>query len=150
MNLWRVSNHQDLTGRGGIRSSGRWHTKGVPIVYLAEHPALALLETLVHLDLDINEIPKTFVLLEVEYDQEDVISVLEESALQDGWSESEEQTREIGDEWLTSGEYPLLKVPSILAPRSFNYLLNPRHQGAGAATIVDTIHHPYDPRLFKR
>ncbi|MGH7819352.1 MAG: RES family NAD+ phosphorylase, partial [Candidatus Binatia bacterium] len=46
MTLWRISNHSELKGIGGLRASGRWHTAGRPIVYLAEHPALCLLEVL--------------------------------------------------------------------------------------------------------
>jgi hypothetical protein len=48
MVLWRISNFAGLKGIGGLRALGRWHFAGRPVVYLAEHPAGALLETLVH------------------------------------------------------------------------------------------------------
>jgi len=37
--LWRVSRHRDLAGAGGLRAPGRWHERGLPVVYLAETPA---------------------------------------------------------------------------------------------------------------
>jgi len=47
MELWRISNYADLSGAGGLQAAGRWHTRGKRIVYLADHPASALLEMLV-------------------------------------------------------------------------------------------------------
>ena len=63
MELWRISNYVDLSGIGGLRAAGRWHSQGRRIVYLADHPSSALLEMLVHMDRDL--IPPTYQLLRV-------------------------------------------------------------------------------------
>ena len=63
MELWRISNYADLSGGGGLRAGGRWHSLGRKIVYLADHPSSALLEMLVHMDRDL--IPATYQLLRV-------------------------------------------------------------------------------------
>ena len=47
---WRISDYPDLNGEGGRKAGARWHTAGSRIVYLAESPMAALVETLVHLD----------------------------------------------------------------------------------------------------
>ena len=47
--LWRISNYLDLSGEGALGTSGRWHTEGRLVVYLADCPAGALLERIVHL-----------------------------------------------------------------------------------------------------
>jgi RES domain-containing protein len=47
MVLWRISRHRDLDGLGRLRASGRWHERGLPVVYFAESPAGALLEVFV-------------------------------------------------------------------------------------------------------
>jgi RES domain-containing protein len=146
--FWRISNYADLKGIGGLRTAGRWHNKGIPIVYLAEHPALALLEVLVNFDLELREVPEHFRLLEVEYDQRKSISRLNNKSLPDGWQQNIPLTRAIGDEWLMSATSLLLRVPSAVVPKSFNYLLNPRHPEAKVATILSVIEHPYDARLF--
>jgi hypothetical protein len=65
MQLWRISNYEDLSGEGGRKVGGRWHERGTPAVYLAEHPALALLEVLVHLEIDRDDVPSTYNLLRV-------------------------------------------------------------------------------------
>ena len=65
MNLWRISNHVTLSGEGGMRASARWHSRGRPIVYLAESPAGAMLETLVHLQGRRDRLPRTYTLLAI-------------------------------------------------------------------------------------
>ncbi len=52
MTLWRVSNYQTLDVVGGLYVSGRWHTKGHTVVYCTLNPSTALLETLVHIEID--------------------------------------------------------------------------------------------------
>ena len=66
MRLWRISNHADLSGEGGRVVGGRWHSRGRPVVYLAEHPALALVENIVHLEIDPDDLPDTYQLIEVD------------------------------------------------------------------------------------
>ena len=149
MILWRISNYSDLLGIGGLRVPGRWHNKGVPIVYLAENPALALIEVLVHFELDISEVPEKFQLLEIEYNQRKSVSRLNPVALPKDWQHDIELTRAFGDEWLATGATALLRVPSALVPSSYNYLLNPRHPEAKVAKIKSVINHPYDSRLMK-
>lgn len=57
MFLWRISNHLSLAGKGGSRASGRWHTRGRRVVYCAENAAAALLEILVHFEIEIRDLP---------------------------------------------------------------------------------------------
>src|SRR5579863_2567401 len=66
MLLWRISNHATLDGEGGLIASARWHTQGHPVLYLAETPAGALVEVLVHLELDPAHMPRSYKLLKAE------------------------------------------------------------------------------------
>ena len=83
MTLWRISNHADLNGLGGLHASGRWHSQGREVVYLAESPAGALLEALVHFDLAPEDAPQAFTLLEVAVSvgEEVTAETLDEAAL---------------------------------------------------------------------
>jgi RES domain-containing protein len=49
-----------------MRTDGRWHVRGQRVVYLSEHPALALLEVLVHLEVDPADVPTSYQLLTIE------------------------------------------------------------------------------------
>lgn len=148
MKLWRISNYADLLGIGGLKTPGRWHNKGIPVVYLAESPALALLETLVHFELDLQEVPENYQLLEVEFTSEEGISHLAQAHLPSAWQQNLEFTRALGDQWLGSQQSALLRVPSAIVPHSYNYLFNPRHPLAAHMHVLSSARHPYDQRLL--
>lgn len=144
MTLWRISNYEDLQGIGGLKVAGRWHHAGRPVVYLAEHPALALLETLVHLEIrTLDDLPETYKLLRV--DVPESIAIVR-SAPETGWQSKPAITRNIGDTWLAAAQTALLRVPSVLVP-GHNYLLNPLHPDARNIAIVEVLHWPFDARL---
>ena len=148
MFLWRISNHHDLSGKGALVASGRWHSKGLALVYLAETPPGALLEDLVHLVSRAGKLPKTYGLLKINV-PEDLI-VRELSPLEtEGWKGSLELTQGMGDGWLSSLETPLARVPSVIIRDTWNILLNPLHPNAADIKIVSATQEPFDLRLFR-
>jgi RES domain-containing protein len=146
--LWRISNYADLTGTGGLKAAGRWHNRGIPIVYLGESVALAMLETLVHFELAPDEVPDSFQLLTVVTEEGIAIAQLSQDVLMADWQNDQDYTRAIGDEWLMSASSALLKIPSAIIPESYNYLLNPRHVDADKIQIESVRHCPFDQRLI--
>jgi RES domain-containing protein len=66
------------------------------------------------------------------------------------WMTDLESTRTIGNRWLAEARTPLLRIPSVVAPESFNYLLNPAHSRARSARVAKTFAYPLDPRLAPR
>jgi RES domain-containing protein len=150
--LWRISKYADLGGAGGRKGAGRWHTRGKPIVYLAETPAGAMLETIVHLmDLDREErgnLPSTYDLIKVQVP--DGISTKPLNTLATiGWQNRMEFSQKTGDTWLTSMETALARVPSAIMPYTWNYLLNAEHPDARQVTIAEVIKERFDNRLFR-
>jgi RES domain-containing protein len=144
--LWRISNFKDLSGIGGTKVSGRWHTKGRPIVYLADWPATSLLEVLVHLELSIEELPESFTLLRVELPEN--ASVIDgRELLKDDWSQDVLATRKVGDDWLQDESSLLYRVPTAIVPANCNYLFNPAHPEAARAKL-EVFDFPADRRLF--
>ena len=149
MRLWRISNYADLTGVGGLKSSGRWHSRGKEIVYLAESPASALLERMVHLEIDSDDIPDSYQLLAIDIPDNLAFETIDVNSLPADWRDNDAATQKFGDDWLQAGRTPLLRVPSAITPHTFNWLLNPRQADAAAAKIVDVISAPFDQRLFR-
>ena len=151
MRLWRISNYADLSGEGGRRRSGRWHSGGLPVVYLAEHPTLVLLEDLVHLEGDVDDLPDTYQLLEIDVSGDVAMGSVDTAGLgasDADWRTSLAATRSLGDKWLLSGQAALLRVPSVILPKSTNALLNPAHADAQGVKIVEVTRPAYDRRLF--
>lgn len=147
MLLWRISNYADLSGMGGVRFPGRWHGKGRPIFYTAEHPAGALTEFLVHIDLE--DIPRHFQLLTIEAPDTPPLPAVNPDDLPSGWTSNLAATRVIGDRWLRAGESLLLRVPSVLVPGAFNVLINPEHQDASDLKLLKAEKVPLDSRLAR-
>ncbi|WP_156438205.1 RES family NAD+ phosphorylase [Burkholderia sp. BDU5] len=150
MLLWRISNYADLKGIGGLRAAGRWHYAGQPVVYLAEHPALALLETLVHLEIrSVDQLPDGYQLLRVEIPDAVTVAEIAEADTPVDWRQNPGWTRGAGTEWLGAQPSALLRVPSAVVPFAHNCLLNPAHPDAGVVRIVEIVQAPHDSRILK-
>jgi RES domain-containing protein len=146
--FWRVSNYADLSGEGGRKAGARWHTAGSRIVYLAESPMSALVETLVHLNVDPEDTPDLYTLLKISVPDDIVVESLGLPAGSD-WKQSVDLTRSVGNAWLTSLRTAIARVPSAIAPHTWNYLLNPEHPDAKKIEIAEAIRERFDDRLFR-
>jgi RES domain-containing protein len=147
MRLWRISNFANLSGEGGLLASGRWHSRGRRIVYMSDHPASALLEVLVHLEVDVDDLPVSYQLLTVDFPDDLRLETIAMDALPPDWRTKIVATRQLGNRWLNAGATALLRVPSTIVPHASNWLLNPGHGDAGKAAIAQTIRTPFDARL---
>lgn len=147
MILWRVSNHTTLDGAGGLYVAGRWHTKGHPVVYCTMNPATALLETLVHLEIDAEDRPERFQVLKIEGPDTLSMESIDADVLPAGWAREAHATQAIGDRWLREKRSLLLRVPSVLVPETWNVLVNPLHAEAGKLKITAKYDHALDARL---
>jgi RES domain-containing protein len=136
--IWRCSIHASLDGEGGMRASARWHTIGHRITYCSPNPAGALLEALAHLkgmaSLIPTELQYHIVNLPDDVSRERIL----EGSLVRNWRRSESATRSIGDKWLDSMRSAVLEVPSVLAPETYNVLLNPLHADSALIRVVGT------------
>jgi RES domain-containing protein len=149
MILWRISNYADLLGIGAMEASARWHSAGRPLVYLAESPSSALLEILVHLEAEEDDRPDSYQLLKIEVADDVATESVSLRSLPPDWRGDEAVTRAIGNDWLERGDTALLRVPSVITPETYNWLLNPRHADARRAAVVRIDRPLYDSRLFR-
>lgn len=128
-------------------AAGRWHTRG-RIVYLTDHPASALVEVLVHLEVDPEDFPDSYQLLAVDFPDNVSFQSIEDKEIAVGWRDRPGLTRGLGDRWLRENRTALLKVPSAIVPFASNWLLNPVHPDAETGRIAVIIRPKFDPRLF--
>jgi RES domain-containing protein len=146
---WRLTKARYLSaawdGEGARRSGGRWNSAGTAVVYTSATLSLALVETLVHLP---SGVLPAFAAVRVEFDDA-LIAVLEDEALPRDWRHdpAPASTRSIGDAWVLSGTSAALRVPSVVVPMEFNYVLNPRHPDFARVVVGAPLPFPFDPRL---
>ncbi len=146
-NLWRISGFNSLSGEGGLRFSAGWHTAGIRVVYLAESPAGALIEHLVHLELNEKSWPGSCDLMQIEVPEGIEVETLSLPP-GDEWKRLPDISRSLGDEWLRSRRAALARVPSAIMPNTWNFLLNPDHTEAAKIRIAEIARAEYDPRLL--
>lgn len=144
MRVWRISNHADLTGVGGLRAAGRWNHRGDRIVYCSDHPSTAMLEVLVHFDAE--DLPRTYQLVEI--DIPDDIAPLA-PPLADDWRDRFEFTRDTGREIVRRNQAAVVIVPSVIMPFTRNVLLNPSHADHGRVTVKGHSRHLLDQRFLR-
>lgn len=143
MRIWRISNYAELSGAGGRYASGRWNHKGTPIVYCSDHPSTAMLEILVNVDAE--DLPDSYQLLEIELPDE--INLVTPKLPED-WRDKRLISRDTFETFCTDATSPVMTVPSVVMPRAFNHLINPRHPNAASIAIKSVTKHPLDPRFL--
>jgi RES domain-containing protein len=134
-------------GMGAAREPGRWNSAGHRVVYTSDCPALAFLEMLIHAD---GELMSSYVLFTLTFENA-LVEAVDEAALPPGWRSLLEPAwaplQQIGTDWLISKRTPILRVPTVIVPYQYNYLLNPDHQDFGNISIGKEEVFAPDPRL---
>ena len=127
---------------------GHWNSPGFGVIYACRSFAGAMLECLAHTG--IGRIPKTYVSVELRIPNSVATEMLTEETLPIGWDAVDVTTaRTIGDAWIESRRSAIMVVPSVVACKERNALLNPLHRDFTrivAGKIEPVI---WDARLFK-
>lgn len=156
MILWRIAAEtrkyaaDDLSGKGAAAHPGRWNDERQLAVYAAPTIAMAVLETVAHIDdggLPLNR----FV---VRIDVPDAVwagrEELPVAALPAGWAAipAGRASVKIGSDWLRSLRGAILLVPSVIVPEEWVALINPAHADA-KKTVGKVIRSFEYSRLFR-
>ncbi|WP_338868636.1 RES family NAD+ phosphorylase [Spirosoma sp. SC4-14] len=139
---------QPLDVTGTWLNGGRWNPPGVGILYTAEHPALALVEILVHMpQVPYDELPAYRLFsLELPPDSQRVLNARQ---LPPYWQENTyNRSQHLVADWLVKPDVLALGVPSSVVPDGINYLLHPAHSSYGSIWVIEEKPLVIDPRLW--
>lgn len=139
---------RDLTGLGAQKSGGRWNSKGVAILYTSQSRALCTTEIAVHTPLGI--LPTDYQIVSIQIPDEAKIDELMPAKLPYNLRTFPHsyETQEIGNSFVKAAKYLVLKVPSVVVPGEFNYLINPKHNDFKKVKILSVESFNFDERLF--
>lgn len=149
---WRITKAKHaavaFTGVGAKDAGGRWNSPGTAVVYTAGSASLAMLEILVHLQVD--DLLRRYVLFEVSFD-ETLVRTIAPAALPKRWRQSPPSAvvQQVGDDRVAGAGAAVLKLPSVIVPDEWNYLLNPLHPDFARITVGPRQRIKFDPRLVK-
>ena len=151
MIVYRIGNAvyaEDLTGNGAKLNGGRWNHIGVPCVYTAESRSLAVLEYSVNVQLA--AIRRRLTITTIDTGRASILE-LSTADLPGNWRDSPapSSTKDLGSELLKIAGRAIIKIPSIIVPDEFNYILNPVHPTAKAFKILEVKDFVYDVRIKK-
>lgn len=110
------------------------------MVYCAPNPATALLEILVHAEIELGDIPVTYKYLEIHAPERTSRESIATAA----------GAQKQGDTWLQQNRSALLLVPCVIVPETTNILINPRHRDSARIKIKRIHEQTPDTRLTSR
>ena len=132
-----------LDGEGARRVGGRWNSPGRAVVYMADSISLAVLENLVHLNRE--DFPVGYVVIgAVIPNHVAVLSVNNFSP-----AHNPVKSQNLGDRWLVAQASAVLRVPSVIVPKEYNYLLNPKHPEFAQIVVELPAPFTFDKRLLR-
>ena len=137
---------QALAGLGAQKYGGRWNSRGIAVVYTSESLELAVLEALVHLDIDL--LPKDVYQIGFELDDKYIAPAA--ASLPRNWDGKppyDAKVQAIGDDWVRSGSSLALRVPASVLPSRCNVLINPAHADMHRLREVERRPLPWPSRV---
>jgi RES domain-containing protein len=137
-----------LDAMGSWLNGGRWNPPGVSLLYTAEHPALALLEILVHMpQVPYANLP-AYQLVRLEL-PDNSCRILTPEQLPPYWHEnSYARSQTILTDWLIQPDVLAIGVPSSVMPDGTNYLLHPAHIDYPNIRVLEQKALVVNPRLW--
>ena len=153
--VWRIATDtpdygaDDLSGKGGEKTGGRWNRKGTALIYGSASIALACLETFVHLaggvPLPLNRYLVRISISPTAWRKR----VVFDPAAHVGWDAEPSGfvSMDWGTQWARSSTSLLAEVPSVVVPEESNILINPAHASAARLSARKLRQWRYDLRL---
>lgn len=149
MIIYRLANGDhinDLSGTGAKMYGGRWNSIGQVALYATQNISLAILEILVHIK-KYNR-PLNYHLISISIPDNIKPAIIHAGKLKKNWKEDPAYSQFMGDAFLKTKEYLVLKVPSVIVEQEYNFILNPAHTDATKIKIVSTSLFEFDKRLY--
>jgi RES domain-containing protein len=148
---WRIVKKRHagtaFDGEGARLYGGRWNSPGTAVVYTSETRALALLEILV--GIRSTKVLSAYVLIPIRF-EDNLVTNVDAEQLAEDWrlSPPRPSSQHIGDLWIAEGRSAILRVPSVIVPDEFNFVLNPAHTDFSRVNLGEPRELNIDPRLF--
>jgi len=119
----------------------------VAAVYTAQSLSLASLEVLVNAEDTRVLAAMRWAAIPVQFDES---LVLVPQGIPRNWRQMPppDSTRKFGTNWVASARSVVLRVPSAVTPKEFNYVINPRHADFAKLQIGKVERFSFDMRLL--
>lgn len=139
-------NPDDLSGAGAAASPGRWNRQGEAVVYAAPALAMAVLESVAHIDDGGLPLNKYVIDIEVPDDLWGAREILTIDNLDGGWDAIPHGIVSVdaGSSWYQAGATALLELPSVIVPEETIVLINGQHPDVARISARATRRYHYN------
>ena len=138
---------EPFSGEGGLQYRSRWASRGQLVSYGADHLATATLEK-------IAGVKRPDLLTQMVYVKAAIdaayVDVLSEDEWPKDWNAlpATDATRVVGDGWLEAGEKVVLRVPAVVLPEAYNYVINAGHPDVDKLKVQEVLPLLLDNRVL--
>ncbi|MBK0382459.1 RES family NAD+ phosphorylase [Pedobacter sp. SD-b] len=151
MKVYRISQTKFSKSLVASGFAGRWNSEGEGMIYTGGSASLSCLEVLAHksgsalssgkFSISVIDIPDSISIDEIE--------LKELQRLSTDWFIVSHYpiTQKLGNKWISDMNSAVLKVPSAIVDREYNYLLNPLHPKFAKIKVMDVVPFNFDTRL---
>ena len=137
---------KELTASG---SANRWNLDGQKVIYVGSSRSLSTLELIVHSGAIKPGIRYKVMVIYVA-DEDHLTKQIMINDLPKNWREMKAypKLQQIGSEWYESQDTLILKIPSAVIPKEYNYIINTIHpQYDHRVKLIKTENYFWDERL---
>lgn len=144
--LGRTKFALQLNGEGARLHGGRWNLIGQPCIYASETRSLCVLEYAANVSLE--DMPDDLSFTSYELPDKSW-ATFQPADLPRGWTETPSST--LIKEWGTRQirEHLAIRLPSVVLPFEFNFILNPLHSDFKKVRIIEVESFTFDRRIKK-
>lgn len=151
--VWRITDNKYVnnafSGTGARLWGGRFNSPGTLAVYTSGSLSLALLEILVQTN------DRAYLQKKIVFRADipgELIYTPSPSQLPEQWNNIPvtKTSQFYGDQWINEKIHPVLRVPSVVVPQEFNYVIDPQHELFRQIEISNAQPLPLDSRFFEQ
>ncbi len=151
MEVFRISTQNYSKKLSSSGSANRWNFDGEYIVYTGSSRSLSTLELVVHRN-SIKPLANYEVMIISIADIEELYEQIPVNKLPKDWRKlaAYYKLQNIGSKWYKEQRSLILKVPSVVIPKEYNYIINTKHpEFRSKVSLVRNEDYFFDRRLLE-
>jgi RES domain-containing protein len=147
MIVYRITTEQWSRSLQASGNTARWNAKGRFVIYTAGSRSLACLENLVHRSGEWQG--KIYKIMLIEFPDKMKIDAIDTDDLKKNWEQINNFSycQLKAEKWLNDLSTAILRVPSVIIKKEFNYLINPQHPDFKLVKLIGVEDFNFDERF---
>lgn len=149
MDVFRISSEKYAFSLQASGAANRWNKENEYVIYTAESRALATLELVAHRNTLMKGLRYKLMTITLPDDAK-YYREIDELKLSGRWKSIAcySHLQKMGSNWYAEQKSLVLKVPSVLVRKEYNYIINTRHPDFNEVFFENVVNYHWDERLL--